>query len=473
MQTFSILPSKTPSDQEAVANYSELYLGFDCLRKQNDKLRQENDRLKHGNNILSLKLATYCSRSFASLPPEILLLIFRDTLPPEWLLSGTESLVPYPSDIPSTDLRTKRSLISVCKSWNRVATELLYQRVTLRRIIQLPLFVRTLQSQTGLAALVKHLDIDCFVPPRYSKLYGSEIELILEACPNLCHVGFSPVFRMAHLLCRLPVLRSSAITSLEFSSSIPYSAIHPSLVHLSQNLRYLALAVPMLTEEHPVLSFPRVEKLRLQLTSNSVVLAHKWLIPNVRRLSLDVLDRDLDDATEILLATYGRTIKFLRVSAPSSRRIDPEKILARCPVLEHVTFNSAHFLPRSALSHPTVKFVDIICELFDGVYTDLAKTGLPALLRWRNLEATASFKDLPPPQGDTKDGSDSDGKLIPERLPELLEFFNQHVVNGMQEIPTEPYDHNYKLGDGDHGELNDWVQGSTDSYDSYSDAVTG
>ncbi|KAF7357811.1 F-box domain-containing protein [Mycena venus] len=305
--------------------------------KNLERIQKENEALKYANNALSLKLGTYCRSQFARLPPEILFMISRHALPPRWMLSGTKSMPPYPQDVLSGDLRMKLSLLAVCKSWNKIGTELLYEKVTLRRITQLPVFVRALEGRQGLGPLVKCLDIDCFVPRGYSRLHQNETQRIMELCPKLIHVGFSPCFRIPGLACSLPAMMSSSVTSLEFNSSIPYSTILPSLIEHSQYLKSLALAIPD-TEGHPALAFSRLEDLRLKIEWEHSSLLN-WHIPRLQRLWLDAHVRVNDDVrvriTNAILDSYGSTLTFVRIG-PGYPILFLEQLLDRCPVLDRI-----------------------------------------------------------------------------------------------------------------------------------------
>ncbi|KAJ7471869.1 hypothetical protein FB451DRAFT_1470855 [Mycena latifolia] len=155
----------------------------DIVLDRQDQVRVaiENTRLKHANIVLLQKLATYCRRDFATIPPEILLMMFRNALSPRWSLrSDTPSLVPHPQRPLSVDLRMKLSIIGVCKSWHYVGTELLYK--------------------------------------------SSETKKIFELCPNLLYIGFAPAFCIPGLPFSLLAM-SSSITSLEFSGASPMTTL--------------------------------------------------------------------------------------------------------------------------------------------------------------------------------------------------------------------------------------------------------
>ncbi|KAJ7879625.1 hypothetical protein B0H14DRAFT_1607467 [Mycena olivaceomarginata] len=169
------------------------------LREHNIRLQRAVAVLQHTNDVLLLKLGIRCRAHFSELPHEILLMIFCYALPPRWLLSGSglQSMATYPNDILSVDLRMKHSLLSVCKSWNQVGTELLYESVALRRILQLPVFVRALDGRQGLAALVKRLDMNCFVPQGYYQLHDTESEADPSPLPESLPLGILPAIPAA------------------------------------------------------------------------------------------------------------------------------------------------------------------------------------------------------------------------------------------------------------------------------------
>ncbi|KAJ6494949.1 hypothetical protein DFH09DRAFT_351384 [Mycena vulgaris] len=371
------------------------------LDRQNQVRRDvalENTRLRHTNNVLLQKLAIYCRCDFATLPPEILLMVFRLALPPRWLCSVTESWLPYSQDLSSVDLRMKLSILSVCKSWHRVGTELLYESVTLRRNTQIPVFVRALEGQEGLGALVKRLVINNFVPRGYSILHESETKKMVELCPNLSHMGFCPAFWIPDLPRSLPAM-SSSITSLAFSDTVPYSTIFPSLVQLCQSLKCLSLTAPaILDETHPVLTFDKLEELRLAHQAHSVVPASKWRFPNLRRFWLDVVwffhrtheaIQQMAGFVNAWLDAYGPPITFFRLSSTFNYSRDQlQRMLDRCPTLEYLAMDQN---PRG-LTHSRVKFIVVwVAKSSYLITTDVLKDGFPSLHGCRKLNLATRY----------------------------------------------------------------------------------
>ncbi|KAJ7045990.1 hypothetical protein C8F04DRAFT_1066966 [Mycena alexandri] len=419
-------------------------------------VHQELEDLKHVQlenecliGYLSQRLAIYHLGDFATLPHAILLRIFRDALPPPWLLSGSKTLLPNPLDISWVDLRTKLSILAVCKSWNRVGTELLYERVTLRRILHLSVFVRALESREGLGALVRHLNVDCFVPHGYSRLYGTETERILKLCPNLSHIGVSPPFWIPGLPCLLPPM-SSTITSLEFSRGFPYSTILPFLVELSHNLKSLVLSLPAVDDQHPALTFDKLEVLGLDVDNESEFPASKWRIPALRRLWVSFHGVRHHEILTHLLEAYGATLTSLRLPR-TSREFHVQPLLDRCPLLESLTL---HEDAAKSVHHQTVKFIDIFCV--EKPRADSLEARFPSLRRYRNLAFMASmFRDLPFPDekepqaensepeeaaaGDPNEDEPESTKIqgeeeiikVLESLPEMLEFMDPRSVHGL------------------------------------------
>ncbi|KAJ6507295.1 hypothetical protein C8R47DRAFT_1209215 [Mycena vitilis] len=435
IQSISEIPEKDREDAGVL--YSQLDQTLSRLKR----LEEENVRLKQANHVLTLRLGIYCRVDFAALPPEILLIIFRNALPPPWMLTGSKSMLLYPSDVSAVDLRIKHTLLSVCKSWHGAGTELLYETVTFRRITQLPVFVRALEGRAGLGCLVKHLNLDCFVPRGYPKLYENETKRILELCPSLSHVGFSPPF-WTPVTPPFPAM-NSYITSLEFSSDIPYAVSLPVLVHHCSSLKSLVITIPAAVDGgHPVLTFPKLEDLRLTLEFYSAVSGSNWRTPNLRRLWLSrshVEIRFTRDAelqrTEKLLETYGRTLTFLRLTpfhAPCQSFLD------RCPALEHLV---THHIPVS-IKHRVLKYIDVFMSCEAPEQPTPWAEGLPCLRRYRRLDsATSILRDipLPPDVGAARDHADSKGQMSsialvsthknPENLPVVLGF-NGSVLNG-------------------------------------------
>ncbi|KAJ6576085.1 hypothetical protein DFH09DRAFT_1150340 [Mycena vulgaris] len=332
-------------------------------------------------------------RPLDKIPHEILFVMFRHALPPSWTMYWGSSSAPFPP-IWSADLHTKLSIIRVCKSWHHIGLEILYESVVIRRIGQMPAFVRALEAREGLGALVRHLDITCFLPRGYYELHDTETKKIFAFCPRLSHFAFTPGFFIPARPRTLPALVST-ITSLEYSDCVDYSLILPSLVQLCQTLRSLSLTLPETYDSnHPTLMLPSLENLRLGLADDSMIPTAKWVIPSVRWVSLRQTFRlrfpayrSAHAQAATVLDAYGRTIRTLTISY--NTRGSLQELVNCCPVLEHLGVSGG--LCVAPLDHPTLQSVDIFRDFSTPEDVDCLKGNLPALRSCRSLDGALSY----------------------------------------------------------------------------------
>ncbi|KAJ6586383.1 hypothetical protein DFH09DRAFT_1143212 [Mycena vulgaris] len=357
------------------------------------------------------------SNSVDRVPDEIWLMVFCYILPPSWRLDVETPLAPFPQSIWSMDLRAKLCIIGVCKTWHRIGLELLYRRVTLRRIGQM-------LPRVGLGALVRSLEISCFVPHGYFVLHDQETRRVLQLCPRLLHFAFKPPFVIPTAPNMIPVV-SCNLTSLEYNSNVEYPLILPTLLRLCETLRSLSLSLPATYDSsHPTLRFKNLEDLRLQ---GSSMPPPKWLMPRLRRLwmqrnmAIDHIDRRLE--AEAFLDVYGRTVKFLSLAYyvgyySSDRDASLQGILDRCPSLVHLDIKlydlRQHW--KTPLKHGNIHSLDVFdWPEYDSFHVDL--TRFPELRTLRFLdESLRLLPDLPrdlPQDNETQwgigDGDDSPG----------------------------------------------------------------
>ncbi|KAJ7280262.1 hypothetical protein C8J57DRAFT_1567536 [Mycena rebaudengoi] len=251
------------------------------------------------------------------LPPEILLLIFRNAVPPGWLLEGTESLASGSSSIFAYDLRMKLSILAVCRRWNQLGMELLYH--------------------CGLGGLAS-----CrYFYALYKVANGSgEVKQVFDLCPRLAQFGFIPTFIVPGRPSLLPTI-SSTVTHLEYSRTVEFADVVPSLVQLSRDLIFLALTLPVAASNNgSELSFDNLEDLRLLLNFEGFTLAaSKWAMPKLKRTWLRYLDRIPELETldlskfQPFFDAFGRTLTFLSWNLPAT---DLQHILDLCPILDHL-----------------------------------------------------------------------------------------------------------------------------------------
>ncbi|KAJ7141338.1 hypothetical protein C8R44DRAFT_763206 [Mycena epipterygia] len=103
-----------------------------------NRSRSGNRRLEQALSMSRHHASGHFSRALDRLPHEILLMVFRSALAPQWLLNGVAPEPPHPQSVWSVDLRMKLSIFNTCKSWHPIGLELFYENVALRRIEQVP-----------------------------------------------------------------------------------------------------------------------------------------------------------------------------------------------------------------------------------------------------------------------------------------------------------------------------------------------
>ena len=131
--------------------------------------------------------------------PEILLSIFRYTTPPAHCTDGTIKLGGRLNNLWLENVRTKKSLTLVCKSWNGAATEALYEHVIETRMGQIVAFARTLRLEDrNHIKLVKSLTLDrLLVLTTCVDVVQEDLDFILSRCSLLKHFAFRDV----HVTC--------------------------------------------------------------------------------------------------------------------------------------------------------------------------------------------------------------------------------------------------------------------------------
>ncbi len=89
----------------------------------------------------------------------------------------------------SKELRTKKSLVRVCKSWRILATPYLYHRIYLHRVGQLCALVKVLKDNSGgegagYCSWVHHIHGRFFVPTSWETVYYKNIIRLLTLCTS-------------------------------------------------------------------------------------------------------------------------------------------------------------------------------------------------------------------------------------------------------------------------------------------------
>ncbi|KAF7321972.1 hypothetical protein MKEN_00719700 [Mycena kentingensis (nom. inval.)] len=366
------------------------------------------------------------------IPREILLLIFNNAVSPPWILKRlAEAQAPQILD---TNQAIKRAIVSVCKLWHAVGSELLYNHVQISSIGQLATLMETLDSNNALCALVKSVQLSCYVTGNCRTLFEYETARLLELCPRLSAFSWVPPFLDPTRPVSLPAL-SSKITQLEFSAVVPARQLFLSILPSTDTLQSLALCLQAIDElqapsDYDVnreLLFPTLRELRIHLIDDLQLAEFvsrspwRWRTPCLEKLWMSSVNSPGTNfgpwtTAQIrnLLDAHGKTVNFLSLGgcqgtlAWSREVIEAPLLQQRCPKLEHLVLPLP---PKDVgklvqLCHEKIAYLDVYHHQTLAPHRRvrrtrafLAESGiekLPAIRIYRGLDAAfAFFHELP------------------------------------------------------------------------------
>ena len=326
-------------------------------------------------------------RPFEQPPPEILQAIFERAIPPNFLADLGTSF--SPNSLWCRILQQKLSILNVCWAWYRIGVSFLYEDVAIRRIYQLEILLRTLESSDSsyLKDLIKTLDMHCFIPRSFNGVFKMQLNQLFNICPRLTSFSHtSPCYPPS--LAALPSLPQT-LTHLELGEGIELPILQEVLKSLSTNLVSLSIYIADLHDSNSY-SFPRLEN--LSFTTNRTQPLSSWELPSLRSLTLRVLSwphffswNDLRP----FLAKNGAQLKFFHIHPETECGCMSEftleiieDILKACVSLERFVL---HPRPVPPITHQSIKWFRV-----DGYLWDLR---LPHT-RSRHRIITAAFPSL-------------------------------------------------------------------------------
>ncbi|KAL0956791.1 hypothetical protein HGRIS_002910 [Hohenbuehelia grisea] len=424
MATESSRDQREDDDQTEVAPTKKLENGVNGSRHSDTALTLQKriQQLREENAILWQRLQD-CQRRNGEhvqrLPHEILRIILQYSIPPDFLLD--HSLTGGPRSPWCLAMSQKRAIVSVCKDWNQVGVEFLYDHVVLRRMLQCEAFLNILREGSprslNLAGLVTKLTLHCFVPPAATGRFNFGLFTIFENCPRISRVSIT----LPHVMCwDVKLYWTSKITHLELGRDVDLFAQPKCLAAVAEHLVSLAFCLPATPISAPPsasLIFAHLEALRCKtvITTASApglrVLAHiekKWIMPQLQRLEIawdypiDIkpeLSSRLSQATASLCRAHGSHLHTLSVhpilpypkiatgSVPDGQ--DIRRILSSCPALEHLVLSAK---PEVKLAHAKLKWIDIWSvdvanpDRSASLKIEIGKKSLPSLQRVRILD---------------------------------------------------------------------------------------
>ena len=353
------------------------------------------------------------------IPPELLELIFNRAIPPHALLdpaffSGGRS--PW-----CHSLRLMKSIVLVCRSWYNVGSAFLYQHICIRGFPQLECLRKTLHtsnsSPRNLGALVKSLDIQCYIPESFAPQFAENLCAIMKLCPFISTFGYTSPCTLPPSALPTSCLKSQ-VTHLQLRHTVHYidlvSILHDlqdQLLVLHVEISHKEIAQRLISPESKTrLIFPSLLALSFspfdwKSTHALYALKADWSMPSLQRLTMvsgypppgsDSIAR-YQAAIIDFLSTHGRRLLYLRIEICFGPRF--LKVLEHCPLLERLvmhpaTFERMNWIPDNQVLHTKLRFLDLTYSFNARLsYVDsklwISKEVLPS------LQLVRHFCDIP------------------------------------------------------------------------------
>ncbi|KAH8104802.1 hypothetical protein BXZ70DRAFT_618372 [Cristinia sonorae] len=372
-----------------------------------ESLRDQLQRAKNTIMKLQGRITYVQNRKFApwsQLDNAVLAVVFEFVIPPAPFLNP--SLVLGPNSNWCEALRMKKVLTMVCKGWRQPALWLLYRHVTLRRVGQVFLFTRTLQSPQ-IVPLVRSISLSFHVPvpDHIRSLVSRSLTTTLKKCTQVKTLRFSHDFihhyftqTVFHISTEddafLAVLREVGprIQGLHSEKVYGFPAVTYPLRFLScfPNVRSLSISLHKETwsTADPALRFPHLEELSVTFHTIEDLASHigmlqRWELPSLRQVTIDPTtcttppNRYMESLVSFF-RTHGQNLADLIIGKDIATCVDKkaipetlavhkeamvsiERIVALCPSLRYL-----------ALPGPMeTSFVELIRDRTPHVHLDI------------------------------------------------------------------------------------------------------
>ncbi|RPD58045.1 hypothetical protein L226DRAFT_561941 [Lentinus tigrinus ALCF2SS1-7] len=346
-------------------------------------------------------LDTSPSFQVARLPHELLLHIFRETVPP--IYQHDPSVIQGPRNPWLTALRTRKALVLTCKTFFGPATEVLYEDIVIRRMGQIPALARTLgpspsSSSRDVGTLVRRFRMDaCVVWAPCAEVVREDLRLILQRCTQLRWFSFHPHphfpfanepfdnasrdgFNPSWLLQPDPdcdsvggLLRERLGTSLRVLD-LALELDERVLLRLqwllaaASGLTVLKLgrvARQQYSDElmsHPTLCLPSLRDLQIYVDHSPFerYVSQRWELPQLRLLTAT----GCEEVPEELLRAHGSRLTYLHMHHGVSFAWELPRLASLahlgtlCPLLEHLVIPTWIRDPLT-INAPALRFVDV------------------------------------------------------------------------------------------------------------------
>lgn len=254
--------------------------------------------------------------ALSSIPPEVLSNVFALGVHDDDFYERQEPTIDVGGQSPwAADLRFKKSVVGVCRTWWKIGIRSLYRRIFIHRIGQLSSLIKTLEESTvdtdclsepwhgvggggkklpaneGYGRWVEHAHVRFMILPGWLVEYCSVFERLLDLCPSLRSLSWKPMWDKDNQDCP------------RYTFSLPFRLAHlPHSVHLApfSSLQDLAFTLDVgdppeehaerMLELYSRIQFPGLQSLSCDISSPASLLGLKsaalWKMPKLQHLAL-------------------------------------------------------------------------------------------------------------------------------------------------------------------------------------------
>ncbi|TFK70172.1 hypothetical protein BDN72DRAFT_839382 [Pluteus cervinus] len=325
------------------------------------------------------------------LPTETLTEIFQHLVVPDCLLYLLPS--PDPKSPWCWNLRTKKSILLVCKRWNAVGASFLYRDVAIPEIGALMLLSKTLEDNPNrLGSLVRILTLKCFIPQSYFKLMVRRLNILFSCCSRLQHIRYFYTMRPDPCPEDLPIPNSA--TQVTLGPWMTFRHGPGRLQQISDRLTVLSLCLVAFADPfEQQVNFPHVKSFtaNIEIYAESIgaldSIFKNFTFPLLKNFVICILHCDSEEEPDECAQAFGffadfckrhnetiRTLSVLSMTSFVSRHIGiyTRAMVDQCPSLDRLNVVSEGV---NELAHPTVTELDLWRgETHTG---DVFKTDLP------------------------------------------------------------------------------------------------
>jgi hypothetical protein len=382
------------------------------------------------------------------------------------------------------NLRMKKALVLVCKTWYAVALPHLYDEVILRRIGQLVTLSHTLTtSNSSIRDLVRgiYISLPCIMEHVQSPedTFGATITLVLNHTPNLRKISFKPAIPGPLEFEPINDIMGNLGSSL---TTLCYTIFHPGhnytdlrlLLDSCQNLIRLELSTTDFTNTslnpRPLeidyfatstilrdLTLDSLEYLRLDFHDENQIIraiADTWSLKSLKRLVLvgvpasrvfwsqNHLEAPLHPICH-LIRSHNSSLEYLHFQLVGIERQSETiqmqilDVISELPALKHlvIALCSSQLATPFPIRSQTLEWLDMLLHDESGPYEHIKRRifpdKLPSLrgIRYLNCGPPNALSLLPAIEGRMVD--------LPLRRPPQMHYF---VREGTKEVPIEPFD---------------------------------